>query len=85
MDLDAWLKELKYDASGLIPAVIQDYFTGQVLMLGYMNAESLRISMKEGRTCFYSVRASRSGARGRPAATYSASFPSRRTATWIRW
>lgn len=54
MDLDAWLKELKYDANGLIPAVIQDYFTGRVLMLGYMNAESLRISMEEGRTCFYS-------------------------------
>jgi len=54
MDVNAWLKELKYDANGLIPAVVQDYFTGRVLMLGYMNAESLRISMEERRTCFYS-------------------------------
>lgn len=54
INLDTILNELKYDKSGLIPAVVQDYFTGQVLMLGYMNAESLRLSMEERRTCFYS-------------------------------
>ena len=45
---------LKFDANGLIPVVVQDYFTKQVLTLAYMNREALEISMKEGRTCFYS-------------------------------
>lgn len=46
--------ELKYDANGLIPAIVQDHYTKKVLMLAYMNAESLEISLKEGMTCFYS-------------------------------
>lgn len=54
MDPGIYYGELKYDAEGLIPAVIQDYFTGRVLMLGYMNAESLGRSIQERRTCFYS-------------------------------
>lgn len=49
-DLDA----LKYDERGLIPAVIQDVRDGQVLMLGYMNRDSLRRTLMEGRTCFWS-------------------------------
>jgi len=48
------IDELRFDASGLIPAVVQDYFSKQVLTVAYMNRESLEISMKEGRTCFYS-------------------------------
>jgi len=48
------LGELKYDSSGLIPAIIQDYKTGVVLMLGYMNKESLRRTLKQGKTCFWS-------------------------------
>ncbi len=48
------IDELKFDANGLIPAIVQDYFTKQVLTLAYMNRESLEISMQEGRTCFYS-------------------------------
>ncbi len=54
MILDTWLKELKFDKHGLIPAIVQDYVTGEVLTLAYMNAESLRISLEEKRTCFYS-------------------------------
>ena len=46
--------DLNYDAAGLIPAIVQDYYSKKVLMLAYMNAESLRISMEEGMTCFYS-------------------------------
>ena len=46
--------DLKFDANGLIPAVVQDYYTKKVLTVAYMNRESLAISMKEGRTCFYS-------------------------------
>ncbi len=48
------ISQLKFDANGLIPAVVQDYFTKKVLTVAYMNKESLEISMKEGRTCFYS-------------------------------
>ncbi len=48
------LPKLKYDASGLIPAIVQDYKTKEVLMLAYMNKESLKITLKEGKTCFYS-------------------------------
>ena len=50
----AALEKLKFDAQGLIPAVVQDYFTGEVLTVAYMNGESLRISIAEQRTCFYS-------------------------------
>ena len=39
---------------GLIPAVVQDDATGDVLMLGYMNAEALRITQETGRVTFYS-------------------------------
>jgi phosphoribosyl-ATP pyrophosphohydrolase/phosphoribosyl-AMP cyclohydrolase len=46
--------ELKFDERGLIPAIVQDAGTKQVLTLAYMNAESLAISIAEGRTCFYS-------------------------------
>ena len=48
------IDELKFDQNGLIPAVVQDYFSKQVLTVAYMNRESLEISMKEERTCFYS-------------------------------
>ena len=46
--------KLKFDAAGLIPVVVQDYVTLEVLTLAYMNRESLRISLAEGNTCFYS-------------------------------
>lgn len=46
--------ELKFDEKGLIPAIVQDFYTKQVLTLAYMNRESLEITMKEGRTCFWS-------------------------------
>jgi len=48
------LDELKYDKNGLIPAIIQDYENNEVLMLGYMNRESVGITLEEERTCFYS-------------------------------
>ena len=48
------INDLKFDEKGLIPAVVQDYFSKQVLTVAYMNRESLEISMKEGRTCFFS-------------------------------
>jgi phosphoribosyl-ATP pyrophosphohydrolase/phosphoribosyl-AMP cyclohydrolase len=46
--------ELKYDDQGLIPAIIQDASTGQVLMLAYMNAEALAKTLETGETWFRS-------------------------------
>ncbi len=46
--------KLNYNSKGLIPAIVQDHFSKKVLMLAYMNEESLAITIKEGKTCFYS-------------------------------
>ena len=48
------IDELKFDGRGLIPAVVVDAGSGKVLTLAYMSRESLRITMEEGRTCFWS-------------------------------
>ena len=48
------LDNLKFDQNGLIPAIVTDYESGEVLTLAYMNKESLEITIKEGRTCFFS-------------------------------
>ncbi len=48
------IDKLKFDEKGLIPAVVVDNGSKKVLTLAYMNRESLEISMKEGRTCFWS-------------------------------
>ena len=47
-------QDLKFDEKGLIPAVVQDFFTKKVLTVAYMNAESLAITLREKRTCFFS-------------------------------
>ena len=46
--------ELKFDEKGLIPAIVQDFYSKKVLTLAYMNKESLEISIKERKTCFFS-------------------------------
>ena len=48
------INELKYNDKGLIPAIVTDARTGKVLMLAYMNSESLEITLKEEKTCFFS-------------------------------
>ena len=48
------MEQLKFDEKGLIPAIVVDGTTSQVLTLAYMNKESLEISIKEERTCFWS-------------------------------
>ena len=48
------IDELKFNSHGLIPAIVVDAQSKKVLTLAYMNRESLEISMKEGRTCFWS-------------------------------
>lgn len=46
--------KLKFDEHGLIPAIVQDHYSKEVLTLAYMNAESLALTIAEGRTVFYS-------------------------------
>lgn len=48
------IDELKFDEKGLIPTVVVDAVTKKVLTVAYMNRESLEITMREGRTCFWS-------------------------------
>ena len=48
------IENLKFDENGLIPAIVVDAKTSKVLTLAYMNRESLKISMEEGKTCFWS-------------------------------
>ena len=48
------IEDLKYDDKGLIPAVVQSAASGKVLMLGYMNGESLALTLERRQCCFYS-------------------------------
>ena len=48
------IDELKFDEKGLIPAIVEDADSGEVLTLAYMNRESLEISMEKQLTCFWS-------------------------------
>ena len=52
VDMD--IGSLKFDENGLIPVVVTDFYTKEVLTLAYANRESLEITMKEGISCFYS-------------------------------
>jgi len=54
MDKSEILSQIKFNKEGLIPVIIQNEKTNQVLMLAYMNRESLEKTLEEGRTCFYS-------------------------------
>lgn len=47
-------QSLQFDANGLIPAIVQDHYTKEVLTLAYMNAETLALTIAEGRTVFWS-------------------------------
>jgi phosphoribosyl-AMP cyclohydrolase len=51
---DEQLTRVQYDAAGLAPAIVQDAATGQVLMLAWVNEETLRLSLAEGRSVFWS-------------------------------
>ena len=48
------ISDLKFDEKGLIPAVVQDFYSKKVLTVAYMNRESLDITLREKRTCFWS-------------------------------
>ena len=51
---EVMVPELKYDANGLIPAIVQDDATGDILMLGYMNEQSLRMTLEKQLVTFWS-------------------------------
>jgi len=48
------LDKIKYDANGLVAAVMQDYENGEVLMVAYMNSESLKTTLETGKAHFWS-------------------------------
>jgi len=48
------LNKFKFDRQGLVPAIIQDYKTKEVLMLAYMNKTSINRTLKSGKTCYWS-------------------------------
>ena len=48
------LAAVRYDANGLVPAIVQEHGTGLVLMMAWMNAESLAETLESGRTVFWS-------------------------------
>jgi phosphoribosyl-AMP cyclohydrolase len=50
----AQLAAVKYDTAGLVPAIVQAHDSGRILMMAYMNAETLRLTLTEGRTVFWS-------------------------------
>ena len=48
------LEEIKYDAQGLVPVIVQDYRNNEVLMVAYMNSASLKMTLETGLTHFWS-------------------------------
>jgi phosphoribosyl-AMP cyclohydrolase len=48
------LAAVRYDADGLVPAIVQEAGSGEVLMMAWMNRESLELSLRDGRTVFWS-------------------------------
>lgn len=53
-EIEEFVDNVKFDAAGLIPAVVQDVENNEVLMVAWMNRESLKRSLESGRTWFYS-------------------------------
>ncbi len=49
-----WLSQLKWDAQGLMPAIAQDHETGRILMVAWMNAESLQLTAEKGEAVYWS-------------------------------
>jgi phosphoribosyl-AMP cyclohydrolase len=49
-----WLEEIKWDENGLVPAIAQEMASGKILMMAWMNRESLELSVNEGRAIYWS-------------------------------
>ncbi|MET0934156.1 MAG: phosphoribosyl-AMP cyclohydrolase [Mycetocola sp.] len=54
MSVASTIQQIQFDADGLVPAIVQQWDTGEVLMLGYMNDEAVRRTLTEGRVTFWS-------------------------------
>jgi phosphoribosyl-AMP cyclohydrolase len=52
--MEKFQSEIKFDANGLVPAIVQDADTNEVLMMAYINAESLKLTLEEGEAHFWS-------------------------------
>lgn len=48
------IAQIKFDANGLVPAIAQQYDSGEVLMMAWMNAESIKLTLEEGKVCYWS-------------------------------
>ena len=48
------LAEIKFGADGLVPAIAQQHDTGEILMMAWMNRDAVRVSLAEGRACYWS-------------------------------
>jgi phosphoribosyl-AMP cyclohydrolase len=48
------LPEIKFDADGLVPAIAQQHDTGEILMVAWMNRDAVRVTLTEGRACYWS-------------------------------
>lgn len=51
---DKWLDHIKWDEQGLVPAIAQEKDTGEILMMAWMNRESLALTVQEGRAIYWS-------------------------------
>ena len=49
-----WIDKIEWNSDGLVPAIAQDYQTGEVLMLAWMNREALQLSSEQGRAVYWS-------------------------------
>ena len=52
--MNDWQQEINWNEDGLVPAIAQDHKTGRILMMAWMNRESLRLSVEEGRAIYWS-------------------------------
>jgi phosphoribosyl-AMP cyclohydrolase len=51
---DRAIGAIKFDADGLVPAIAQQHDTGEILMVAWMNREAVRVTLEEGRACYWS-------------------------------
>lgn len=52
--IEAAVAAIRFDGDGLVPAIAQQHDTGEVLMMAWMNADAVRVSLAEGRACYWS-------------------------------
>lgn len=53
-EIERALAEIRFGPDGLVPAIAQQHDTGEILMLAWMNRDAVRVTLSEGRTCYWS-------------------------------